>query len=148
MLLVWGGDVAARAASSCRCMGYGLCVARQCVGWPSSQSVTPYGVRLSGVQDGNSAKPPSCKIRGSWWSQGCTVVMLQEAGCWLLPPDCLKSAGSKTASLTFHRELGGPSPEEGAASEGWIQDPITESGETCVTALPSSGPSQEFQLMK
>lgn len=64
--------------------------------------------------NGNSAKPPSCKIKGSRCSQGCTVVMLQEASCWPLPLECLKSAGSETASLSFHRDLGGPSQREGS----------------------------------
>lgn len=91
-----------------------VCVlpAHQRAGSPSCQPVTLQEGRLLEVQDGNSAKPPFCKIKGSWGCQGCPVVMLQEAGCWPLPPERLKSAGSKTASLIFRRDLGGPSQME------------------------------------
>lgn len=84
-------------------------VCGQHVGSPSCQLGTLQGERLSEVQDGSPAKPPSCKIKGSWCSQGCAVVMLQEASCWPLPLECLKSEQSNTASLVFQRDLGGPS---------------------------------------
>lgn len=120
-----GLNVAARAVFY-RCTGCGQCVSFQCVGSLLRQLVTLQGVRRSEVQDGNSAKPPSCKIKGLWCSQGCTVVMLQEAGC------CLKSMGSNIASLVFNRDLGGPSQTEGSAWKDWAQDRITE-WERCVT---------------
>lgn len=71
-----------------RRLGYSVCVAHPSVGFSSRPRVRLRGVRLSKIQDGNSAKPPSCKIRGSWWSQGCTVLMLQEASCRPRPVDC------------------------------------------------------------
>lgn len=84
-------------------------VCSQHVGSPSCQLGTLQGERLSEVQDGSPAKPPSCKIIGSWCSPGCAVVMLQEASCWPLPLECLKSEQIDTASLAFHWDLGGPS---------------------------------------
>lgn len=55
---------------------YRVCLhaARQCVG----QLVMLQGGTLSEAQDGSSPKPPSCKIRGSWYSQCCPVVMLRK----------------------------------------------------------------------
>lgn len=102
-----GLGVVARAAFY-RCTECGQCVSLHCVGSPLRQLVMLQGVRRTEVQDGNSAKPPSCKIKGLWRSQGCTVVMLQEAGCRL------KSVGNNIASLVFHRDLGGPSQTEGS----------------------------------
>ena len=95
----------------------GVCAfpAHQHAGSSSRQLVTLQGARLLEVQDGKSAKPTSCKIKGWWRSQACAVVMLQEASCWPFPLECLKAADSKTASPIFHRDLGGSSQMEGSA---------------------------------
>lgn len=115
-LLVWGWVVVTRAAS-CRSMG--VWSVRRPSGCGLSLVPVGHAARgLSAVPDGNSAKPPSCKIRGSWWSQGYTGAMLREASCWPLPPGCLKSAGSNSASLIFHRDLGGLFQAEGCERIG------------------------------
>lgn len=107
---LWGPEQHSMGVQGVAC----VLSARRRAGCPSRQLVTLQGARLPDVQDGSSAKPPSCKIKGSWCSQGCAVVMLQGASRWPLPLECLKSVGSKTASLTCHRVLGGPSQMEGS----------------------------------
>lgn len=99
------------------------------VGSLSCQLVTLQKERFSEVQNGNLAKPPSCQIKGSWCSQGCTVVMLWEGSCWPPPLVCLKSAHNNTASLIFHRDLGGPSRQRSSLKgSGSSPDPCGEAG--------------------
>lgn len=93
--LVWAWVTVARAAALQMC-GVGTQCRPQAL--PPASGSRLQGVRLSKVQDGNSAKPPSCKIRGSWWSGGCSVG--EAPGSLLLarPSGLFEAGGCKTAA--------------------------------------------------